>query len=79
MRLSHRAKLAHKRRGFAKGVFRRHQQQVWRQDLARVCVEVSVPPLPISPLVRVAKVVERMFSALRNAGAAQAKIIRGQF
>lgn len=83
MKLSHRNKLAHKRSGLAKAIASKYRLQAWRRDLASVCAEVSAPvisPLPIVVACKsVAAAVRRLIVGLQKAGAAQARLIRGQF
>lgn len=83
MKLSHRTKLAHKRSGLAKAILRKYRLQAWRRDLAAVCVEVSAPAISTMPIVvacqSVASAVLRLIVSLQQAGAAQARLIRGQF
>ncbi|MCX0428875.1 hypothetical protein [Aeromonas veronii] len=83
MKLSHRTKLAHKRSGLAKAIVRKYRLQAWRRDLAAVCVEVSAPAISAMPIVvacqSVAAAVRRLIVSLQQAGAAQARLIRGQF
>ncbi|MFM5239849.1 hypothetical protein ACEUAP_20980 [Aeromonas veronii] len=85
MKLSHRIKLSHKRSGLAKAIVRKYRLQAWRRDLAAVCVEVSAPAPAISPMPivvacqSVAAAVRRLIVGLQKAGAAQARLIRGQF
>lgn len=83
MKLSHRIKLSHKRSGLAKAIVRKYRLQAWRRDLAAVCVEVSAPAISPMPIVvacqSVAAAVRRLIVGLQKAGAAQARLIRGQF
>lgn len=83
MKLSHRTKLANKRSGLAKAIARKYRLQVRRRDLAVVCAEVSDPVTSTMPIVvacqSVAAAVRRLIVGLQQAGAAQARLIRGQF
>lgn len=83
MKLSHRIKLAHKRSGLAKGIIRKHRLLAWRRDLVVVCAEVSDPVKPPRLIAlachSVASALRRMIVSLQKAGAAQARLIRGQF
>lgn len=83
MKLSHRIKLAHKRSGLAKAIIRKYRLQAWRRDLAVVCVEVSAPVKSTMPIVMACHTVvaafRRLIVGLQKAGAAQARLIRGQF
>ena len=83
MKLSHPNKLAHKRSGLAKAIVRKYRLQAWRRDLAAVCAEVSAPVKSTMPIVMACHTVvaafRRMIVGLQKAGAAQARLIRGQF